>query len=310
MSEQYEKFMESLKATNTKKVAKSVQTIGNYDYTSCTSEDLEIIVLSMRPKSKQAIITICNMLSRYARYLQDDRLYSMVQALDKTSLWLKAKPNAPKKFISHANFEEVYHDIGVYQELNGFYYQTLFRCLYEGIYNDDMSVIKNLRASDIKGNVTTLYEDNGNSYDLEISQGLANDLKELGAIDTWERRNRYTIFPVKITGLFPDSCFKTEIKDDTSKYAYRWSYYRVLRKIAKDLEYSLLPFQIYVSGIMYRINLNLKERSITLEEAFAAHNRDSLVGKIISDELKRCNYDIEVRNFRQIVSGHLDVFNE
>lgn len=309
MGDNFKRFVETLETPNTIKVVNSLQAIGEHDYTDCTPAELEQIILNMKPNSPRAIITICYVISLYAKYLKNDQLYYMSQDINKSALWLRAKPNAPKKFISHSSFEEVYHDIGVYEEFNSFYHQMLFRCLYEGIYNDDMSVIKNLRASDINGNIVTLHEDNGHSYKMEISNELAIDLKELAIINTWERRNRHGICSIKINGLYSDSCFKAEIRKTSSEYSYRFGYYRILRKIAKEyLEYNLLPLQIYVSGIMYRINLKLKEHNISLEDAFSDQNRDRIVSKIISDELVRCNCDTEVRNFRQIVKGHLDVF--
>lgn len=310
MNDNFMNFVKTLESPNTIKVVNSLQAIGQYDYSECTPVDLEQIILSIHPNSPKAIITICYVMGLYAKYLDDDKLYNMIQDIDRNSLWLMAKPNAPKKFISHSSFEEVYHDVGVYEDLNSFYYQTLFRCLYEGIYTDDMSVIKNLRASDVNGNKVTLREDNGHSYDLIVSIELANNLKDLGTIDIWERKNRYGVCQIKTTGLYFDSCFKVENRKGSSEYTYRYSYYRILRKIAKEyLEYNLLPLQIYISGMMYRIGLKLKEHDISLEEAFADQNRDRLVSKIISEELTRCNCDTEIRNFRQAVKGHLDVFS-
>lgn len=309
MSDNFKKFVETLEAPNTIRVVNSLQAIGEYDYSNCSNDDLEQIILNMNPNSPKSIITICYVIGLYARYLKDDRLYQMAQDVDKNALWLKAKPNASKKFISHSSFKETYKEIGLYEELNALYYQTLFRCVYEGIYNDDMSVIKNLKASDINGNVITLHEDNGHSYTIEVLEDLASDLRELGALNVWERRNIHGVFLKKVQGLYPDSCFKVENRGGSAEYAYRFSYYRMLRKISKEyLEYNLLPLQLFVSGIMYRINLKLKEHNISLEDAFAEHNRDRLVSKIISDELERCNSNTEVRNFRQIVKGHLDVF--
>lgn len=311
MSDDFDDFIETLKTPNTIKVVNSLRAIGQYDYTNCSVDYLEKIILSMKPNSMRAITTICYVIGLYAKYLGDDRLYNIVQEIDRNSLWIKAKPDASKKFISHSKFEEVYYDVGIYEDFNSFYYQTLFKCLYEGIYNDDMSVIKNLRASDIKGNIVTLREDSGHSYNMEVSVEFAIDLKELSCIDTWERNNRYGLCKIKTEGLYSDSCFKVENRKGSSEYSYRFSYYRMLRKISKEyLEYNLLPLQLYVSGIMYRIGLKLKEYDISIEDAFANENRNRIVGKVISDELSRCNYDIEVRNFREIVKGHLDVFVE
>lgn len=303
-------FLNTLKTPNTAKVANSLSDIGKYDYSNCTPIDLEQIILSMMPNSPKAVTTICYILSLYAKYLNNDDMYYMVQDLDRGAIWLRAKLNAPKKFISHSSFKNVYHDIGMYEEYNAFYQQTLFRCLYEGIYNDDMSVIKNLRASDVRDNVVTLKEDNGNSYDLTVSNGLADDLRKLGHVDIWERRNRYGVCKIKTLGLYEDSCFKVENRSGSSEYSYRYTYYRILRKIAKEyLEYNLLPLQVYVSGIMHRIGQKLKVFDISLEEAFASNNKNRIVNKTILEELTRCNCDTEVRNFREMVKGHLDVFS-
>ena len=183
------------------------------------------------------------------------------------------------------------------------------RNVIQGIYNDDMSVVKNLRASDVNGDIVTLREDNGNSYEIQVSSALAEDLKKLGNVDLWERRNRYGTVKITINGLYPDSCFKVENRKGSSEYSYRFTYYRILRKIAKEyLEYNLLPLQLYVSGIMFRIGLRLQEHGISLEEAFAPQNKNRIVNKAISWELNRCNCNTEVRNFREIVKGHIDVF--
>ena len=313
MSDNYEKFMETLESPNTKKVAKSLSAIGEYDYTRCTIKSLENVVLEMKPNSLKSIMTICYMMLLYAKYLNNDSMCQSIQNIDKTELWERAKPNASKKFISNIDFEETHHDIGMFEELNGFYAQTLFKAVYEGIYCNDISVIKNLRGSDIHGNIVTLHNDDGFSYDLEISEGLANDLKELSKINECELRNRYKIYTVPTTGLYEDSCFKILIRnkfvDCSDAESYRFAYYRVLRKIAKEyLEYNLLPLQLFISGITYRIRLNLENNNITLEDAFSAQNRNKIVHDVIANELKRCNYSVTVNNYRQIVTGHVEVF--
>lgn len=334
----YEGFIATFDSENSKKVARSLKQIGKYDYENCTPIDLEQIVLSMKPNSPKAITTIVYMLSLYAKYLNNDNMYYMTKDIDRNALWSIAKPLAKKKFISHSTFENVYKEIGVYEEYNSFYLQTLFLCLYEGIYNDDMSVIKNLKASDIHIDTSinelanklpdgkflknetdiidgikrckiTLKEDNGHEYDFLISNRLAEDLIKLGNINIWERKNRFGTCRIKITGIHKDSCFKVETRKDSSEYSYRYTYYRMLRKISKEyLEYNLLPLQLYVSGMMHRIKMNLKEHDIELEEAFSSRNKNRIVNKIISEELKRCNCDTEVKNFREMVIGHLDVF--
>lgn len=309
MDSNFDGFINTFESPNTQKVARSLRKLGEYDYSNITSIEVEQIILDMKPNSPKAITTICYIMSLYAKYIGNDDLYYIIHDLDRMAIWIIAKNNADKKFISHDTFENVYHDIEMYEDYNAFYQQTLFRCLYEGIYNDDMSVIKNLRASDVNENIVTLRDDDGVEHDLCISDKLANDLKHLGDLDVWERKNRYGAFNLKIDGLYPDSCFKVENRKGSSEYSYRYSYYRILRKISKEyVGYSLLPLQLYVSGIMYRIGLKLNELGICIEDAFSDGNRNKAINKIIRDELGRCNCDTEVRNFREMVKGHLDVF--
>jgi hypothetical protein len=110
-------------------------------------------------------------------------------------------------------------------------------------------------------------------------------------------------------GAHKDSVFKIEDRRTASKTSFKFSYYARLRKIAKEyLEYGLLPLQLYVSGIMHRIKLELEKNNISLEEAFSDNSRNKMAHLIISKELMRCNSSIEIGNFREMVKGHLDSF--
>ena len=309
MDNDFESFVKTFKSHNTAKVINSLQALGQHDYKDVSPVDLEQIILGMNPNSPKSVTTMLYILSLYAKHLNDDNLYHMVQDMDRNALWIMAKPNAPKKFISYTRFKEVCKDIDLFEEYNSAYICTLFKCIYEGIYSDDMSVVKNLRGKDIHDDSVTLREDNGNVYDVQVSESLIKDLRKLSEVNTWSRNNRYGECKIKTKGLHEDSCFKVEVRGGGKKYSYRFTYYRILRKISKEyLEYNLLPLQLYISGIMHRIELNLKEHGIGLEEAFSYKNKNRMVNKIISDELKRCNCDTEVRNFREIVKGHIDVF--
>ena len=311
MGNEFEKFANTFESPNTIKVINSLQALGEYDYNGISPVDLEQIVLSMKPNSPKSITTMLYILSLYAKYLNDNRLYNIVQDIDRKALWIMAKPNAAKKFISHSQFTETCKDVELFEEYNSSYISALFRCIYEGIYSDDMSVLKNLRGSDVNENIVTLKEDSGNQHGILISDMLSKQLVELSDVNTWSRNNRFGECKIKTTGLYEDSCFKVETRGGSDEYSYRYTYYRILRKISKDyLGYNLLPLQLYVSGIMYRIRLDLSEYGITLEEAFVPNNKNRLVNKVISDELKRCNCNTEVRNFREIVKGHIDVFSK
>lgn len=310
-----QRFMESVKVPNTAKVTRFVLKDVNDNIEDYSIIELEQFILDLKPNSPKAIITICYVLGMYAKWLQeekivaDDTLYQTIQSFDKKLLWKKAKPQAKKKFISHEQYKKVLHEIGVYEDFNTLYYESLFKCIYEGIYNDDLSVIKNLRSSDINDNIITLHEDNGHSYKIKVSDELASELKKLAEINVWERRNRYGICKVDMRGAYSDSVFKIENRSTASIDSYKFTFYAKLRKIAKEyLEYPLLPLQLYTSGIMHRIKTELDKNNIPLEEAFAQNSRNKMSYLIISKELIRCNSNIEVGNFRELVKGHLDSF--
>jgi hypothetical protein len=310
-----ERFIESVKVPNTAKVVKYVLKDTDINIENFSPMELEQFILDLKPNSPKTIITITYVLGLYAKWLQEngmvnnDNLWQMIQSIDKKILWQKAKPFAKRKFLSYEQHQRVIHEIGVYEDFNALYYEALFKSIYEGIYSDDLSVIKNLKRSDIDGNIVTLYEDSGYSYKLKISEKLASELKQLADIDVWERRNRFGVCQVDMRGAHKDSVFKIEDRKTASKTSFKFSYYARLRKIAKEyLEYGLLPLQLYVSGIMHRIKLELEKNDISLEEAFADNSRNKMAHLIIEKELVRCNSNIEIGNFREMVKGHLDSF--
>lgn len=273
------------------------------------SSVIEQIILELHPVSVRSITTICSLISAYAKFINNDNAYQTIRSIDRNLLWKKAKPNAAQKYLSHELYLNVVHDIGMFEETNALYYQTLFRVIYEGVYCEDMSVIANLRASDIHGNIIELHTDNGYSYKIALPEDLIEDLIELSKSDEWERKNRYGIYKMKVSGKYPDSCFKIENRKDDSDTTYRFGYYNKLRKIAKEyLEYNISPLQLFISGIMYHICLELKNNNISIEDAFADENRNRTVMNIITKELSRCEYDIPVKSFREQVAGYLEVF--
>ena len=157
--------------------------------------------------------------------------------------------------------------------------------------------------------VIILQEDNGHTYKLKVTEKLASDLKQLASINTWQRRNRFGVCNVDMRGLHSDSVFKIENRSTASNDSFRFTFYAKLRKIAKEyLEYSLLPLQLYASGIMHRIKMELERNGISLDEAFADNSRNKTAHIIIEKELIRCNSNIGLGNFRELVKGHLENF--
>lgn len=311
-----ERFINSIESSNSQKVAKYAlknidDNIENYNLM-----ELEQLILDRKPNSPKEIVTVCYVLGSYSKWLQEqnivdnDNLYQLINSLDKKLLWKKCKPNAKKKFISEKDYQRVVKDIATYEEYNALYYELLFSCIWNGIYSDDLSVIKNMRKSDIDDNgIITLREDNNHTYKIKIPERLAMDLKKLADITMWQRPNRYGICNVEMRGVYNDSVFKVEHRSTSSNGSYRFTYYSKLRKIAKEyLEHSLLPLQLYTSGIMHRIKVELEKNNISLKDAFADNSRNKMAHLIIQKELIRCNSSIEVGNFRELVKGHLESF--
>lgn len=310
MNENMERFIDSIESPNSQKVAKFALKDVEENLENCSLMGLEQVILNKKPSSQKEITTIIYIFSSYAKWLNNDNLYQLLQSIDKNLLWKKAKPQAKKKFINNEQYQRVIKDIATYEEFNALYYELLFSCIWNGIYNDDLSVIKNLRASNIGDDgIVVLEEDNGHVYKFKIPEKLASDLKHLASISSWQRPNRFGICNVDMRGIHSDSVFKIENRSTASNDSYRFTYYAKLRKIAKEyLEYSLLPLQLYTSGIMYRIKNELTKNGISLEEAFADNSRNKTAHLIIQKELIRCNSSIELGNFRELVKGHLESF--
>lgn len=304
MAREYDAFVDSIESENTAKIARSMSHIGEHDYERVTPPMIDAVVLEMKPKSMKDITTTLYIMSLYAVHLGNKDMEYMVRGADRKLLWRIAKPNAPKKFISPSEFEDIYDSILKHEEHNAVYYASLFASIYHGIYSDDLSALKNLRASDIDGTSVRVGD-----IVLDVPVELSMNLLSLADDSSWWRNNRYGAYKVSTKGLHDDSCFKVENRNGTTEYTYRYSYYRMLRKIAKEyIGRSLTPLQLYVSGIMCRLSKRLDDIGVTLEDAFSDNNKNRSIGRAIRDELDYSGYDIEVRNFREMVKGHIDSF--
>lgn len=317
MNDYVQQYIDSVNVDNTKKVLRHVfnkvnaKNIENYNLMQ-----IEQLIIDSKPNSPKSIITTIYVLSSYLKWMQEqgiidnDNAYQMLQSIDKKLLWKKISPSAKKKFINEKQYQTAVKDIATYEEYNSLYYELLFSCVWYGLYNQDLSVIKNLRRNDIQDDgMVILREDNSHVYRIKVPERLAKDLKKLANINTWQRPNRFGICNVDMRGIHPDSIFKIENRSTASNDSFRFTYYAKLRKISKEyLEYSVLPLQLYASGIMHRIKVELEKNNITLEEAFADNSRNKTAHMIIEKELIRCNSSFSISNFRELVKGHLDSF--
>ena len=321
MNEQYQRFIDSYNNDKMKNNARfyferlNKNNINISSETVTTLEQLEKVFVVCGINTLNNIIGFRSVLKSYTVFINDKALFNLVRKLDIYKVLEKIKPNIKHTYISSSEFQDIYNAIGVYDEntfsYNALYYKSLFRSIYEGIYCEDMSVLKNLRASDIDGNSVTMRDDNGSEWKVDVSKQLATDLIILANdkdpdknIPVWYRNNRNGQCKIPIEGLCYDSVFRVETRKYNSKYAYRSGYYVRLRKISEEyIGYFVPPKNLFLSGIINRI----KEQYEKSDEEFVLgiQNSDPLLVEIYTQEAKRCNYSVGFWNFRQTVSGRI-----
>ena len=314
MSDNYSAFLNSAQPENVK-FLKPYRKIGDKDYSDCTLEDIEKVILSFKPKNPRAITTLTNIMLQYARFLNDTHMEEVVKSVNRAALWGKFKDKVPGKFLSNKQYIELCKQITINESFNVLYKKTLFMAAYEGIYSDDLSVYKNLRVSDIHGNIVTIHDDNGNVRDVEISDELVKSLIELGSVNTWERQNAYGLFAVEILGAYNDCCFKMEMRASSTNRpnAYKDNYYRLFRTVSNEyLGYSTTAKQVYISGIMYRVCKNIKAAGFNPEDIMREHKHSNSesINNIFKEEFQKSGYTSSVANFKEYIRGHEDVFFE
>lgn len=298
---------------STQRTLKMLSPILDNDFTNVTTEQVENLIIDFMPTSKVYIISVISYIKKYAKFLNNIELYNILTNIDKDVLWGKIKPICPVKYLSKSMFFELYNNIDRFEEHNTLYYKTLFWSIFEGIYSDDMDVVKNLRASDIDGNIVTLKKDDGYTYQIDIPEKLAEDLIELSKINIWNRPNRNGVCSVSMAGVYSDSCFKTECRKTNSEtsFNYKHQIYRKLRKIYQNyVGTKLIASDIFVSGLMYKIKEALEERNIDFELAFSDPRKNKNENcEIIETIITKYNYSIKnATALRSRIKSHIDVF--
>lgn len=306
-------FVSSISSTKSQSVYKLYSSLGDYNYTNCDVDFVEKVIIDANPKNIKNITNICGVLKKYAVFINDKNLVNVIEKIDRHKLWKTIKQRGVKKFISYQQYQNICHDIDMWEEHNSLYYKTLFMAVYEGIYSNysqNTSVIRNLRSGDVEDGIVILRPDDEESYALKISKELSDNLIELSSINIWEQTGRCGTTQHKLSGDYLDTIFKTKKTKNATNREFEF-YYRRLNKIAKNyIEYPLTAYELFISGLMHRIVVKLKATGITVQEAFKMNNRNKEVKKIFSDELTRCHYTNTFGNFRELVEGYLDVFDE
>ena len=314
MNENYKKYIDANTNENTRRNFKfyfDILNKHNIDINGnsiANIEQLENIFIQLGFNSFNSIINFRSILKSYSIFINDKLLFNLIRKLDIYHILEITQGNMKHTFISQLEFQDIYNAIGVYNDdtfyYNSLYYQSLFWAVYIGIYNDDLSVIKNLRASDIDGNIITLRNDNGEEWKLNIPEQLVLDFVTLANDSIWYRKNRNGLCKIQIEGVFYDSIFKVDIRIPNSKYSYRSSYYTRLRKICEEyIGYTISPKNLFMSGMINR----MKKQYGKSDELFidAIKISDPILVDVFNQEAKRCNYNVAFWNFRQTIMGRI-----
>lgn len=281
-------------------------------------DDIIDLILSVSPTSYMMAESYLYTVKAYVSYIGDEKASQTLSKIKVGDIWNEnTKPKDTKKFLSEQDFKELINEIEMKEDFNVDFYTAILQCIYEGIYIEDLSVLKNLRGSDIHGNIVTLREDNGSVYDLEISQQLADKLLKLSNTHIWNRRNRNSDgYEITIYGEYHDSCFKIEQRKEKGSaeqevQRYRKVYLAWISKItSKYIGNSVRPLYIYVSGIMCRIKHIFEDDNtgFDLRFAFVENPRFRMTGILIEKELERCHYNKPRYQLNKMVNGYIDVF--
>lgn len=318
MGMQFEEYLKSIENENTRKLLQSsYRVIGDYEDSGKTLDDVKRIFYAAKVKTPQSARNFCTQFRSFARHIQDEGLLMMLDSFGTNEfleISLKVMELGAAKYFSHEKFKTAYHSINNSYVLNPFYTQTLFLCIYEGVYSRDFSVLINLRAADIHGNSITCRNGDGSSYRIDVSDKLAADLINLSTTHNWISRNRHGYCEKGLFGEYHDSCFKVEKREKKNrrnplKETYKTSYRNRIREIVStEIGYDITAFDVYVSGIMHRISQKLHSQGISVCDAFSKNNRDMTTRRIIGDELQRSNYRGSISQFKQLVEGQEKLF--
>lgn len=327
ISEKYQHFLDYLKNIEGKSsksitVYKTYSDIANYEYSNCTKKQLLDIIYDLEPSSKSTVNSILNIFKLYGEFINCKELSNVAYSMSSSESWEEIVKRGITKpqFISHQQFEEIINKIKTnkYLSLNTLYYQTLIQCVYEGIWNNDLSYLENLKEEDIDNvnNVIALRSnDNIDSpFYLNVSSELINNLNILSYQNEWKRENMNdSVAKIPIQGKFNTSCFKIEQRRKRSEKnttEYNIIYRRKLREITfKTIGYHLTYKQLFISGLMYRIKLKFDMQGLDFRDTFnTKRNKNHKAVEIIKSELSRVNYNAEIKQLRKLVDGYIDIF--
>ena len=294
---------------------------------------LEKVIINLKPKSRQELSQIFSILDAFSvwceKKFKTNNLKNILFVLDK-NLIIRKTQFCRQKYFNNSTYKKILKEIELNEELNSIQYITLLQTIYEGIYDKNLFPLYNLSIDDLdlSKNEIKFTNSNGKLLKKKVSKDLIENMKTLSECNVWFKKNcRGTISSIKIKGKKTSSIFKIEVRkpkniislddetiEDTS---IQHVLYRRLRKITKEYfgDTSIQPFQIYISGILYRICNKLEEEGISTNVLFQRNiTRNNVVYNIIKKELLESNYCDEdeicesINSFHYKIKGYEHIF--
>lgn len=286
------------------------------------TEQIEHLIIDTKINSINAIQMFVSTIRFYNMNSENGNkdIDKILKQIDRNKLLEECKNNfGIKKYLSYSKFTDLINRIENDQERtmpNCHYNAVLLRAIYGGIYSPNLSALKNLKESSFDFDDDCVYVNllvenpNGqNTYPtIKVEKKLAEDIISLSKMPLY-KRNRHGDSEIDISKLqYPDGCFKIQSREESPGLnSFRFSYTRRIRLIKENFcsdEFLLKPYDIFISGIVYRIKQRLEKDGFNLKTAFqefAPYCRE-----YIASELKASNINLNEYELRRNVLGHLD----
>lgn len=274
-------------------------------------ETLQDTLVGMKPTNVRQASTMMSFLSAYGRACEKLEFVDLVSSIDRKEI---IQTNSKKKFISEEEFKDLLYNIEMTEELNTYYGIAILDCIFQGIYSPKLTALKNLRVSDINGNEVTVKPDEGDGkpYKVKVTSDLVELLKDLAQKDTCQRRNPHGTFEIPVEGIFSDSCFKIETRDNGKEPDYYATYYkRVNLLTGKYLDYKVKPNNLYLSGLMAKIIRRMRANGFSddkIRESFRFNHKAGYDIDIIQTTVMKSGFTKEMYLFRDSVKNNVDDF--
>lgn len=286
---------------------------------TANKEQMENFIISIGFTAFTTMLTTMRVVRQFNEWAYKKKYITREQLkensiIDYVSVWDKVRYNLDDKILHRDDFYSLLEAI---DGVNSLYIKTLFMAIYEGLYSSKSYGLTELRNKDIdEDNVVTYRLDNDTSVGIKISQKLADNLRRLSTVDSWEVKNKHNEYNLIMDGKYYDSCFKVvrrKFKDDvvTEKLVQRFIQKRILDVSNDILGFKLSANHIYLSGIVDRMAAICKENNMSLKDVLNPGIKKGNYFErngILREELERIGYQNNFNSFKNKVRGEEILF--